>query len=110
MTENSADRSFLLKCSVKAVHPHWATVTGVARGRAIAVAPQTLIVIPAYLEDYHGLYVAWSEPSPGLPVWSDKRIVSCTDAANCFAEWAQRAFERKWSINRDPPSAYAVRS
>jgi hypothetical protein len=103
-------RSFSLKCSVKIVHPLWIAVTGQARGRAIAVAPQTLIVIPAYLEDYHGLYVAWSEPSPGLPVWSDKRIVSCTDAADCFAEWAQRAFEHKWSVNRERRSTYGARS
>jgi hypothetical protein len=110
MTDNSADRSFPLKCSVKTAHPLSATVTGLARGRAIAVAPQTFIVIPAYLEDYHGLYVAWNEPAPGQPIWTDKHIVSFTDAQHVFAQWAQGAFEQKWAANRERRSAYEVRS
>jgi hypothetical protein len=103
-------RSFPLKCNVKTVHPLWAIVTGQGRGWAIAVAPQTFIVIPAYLEDYHSRYVAWNEPPPGQPIWTEKPIVSCTDAQHRFAEWAQREFKQKWVADREQRSGYEVRS
>jgi hypothetical protein len=110
MPDISTDRSFPLKCSVQAKHPLWAAVIGLARGRAIEIAPQTFIVIPSYLEDYCGLYVVWSEPAPGRPIWTDKHIVSCSEAQHYFAQWAQQTFERKWAANRERRLAYEVRS
>jgi len=109
MTNLSTDRTFPLKCSVKAKHPLWAAVIGRARGRAIEIAPQTYMLMPSYLEDYHGLYVAWSEPAPGHPIYTDKHIASFIEAQHFFAEWAQRAFQQKWSLNREHPSTYGVR-
>jgi hypothetical protein len=103
-------RSFPLKCSVKAKHPLFAAVIGLARGRAIEIAPQTFVVIPSYLEDYCGLDVVGSEPPPGQPIWTDKHIASCTQAQHYFAQWAQRTFERKWTANHERRSAYEVRS
>lgn len=109
MTDISTDRSFPLKCSVKTVHPIWATVTGLARGRAIAIAPQTFAIFPFNLEDYCGPYVVGSEPAPGQPIWTDKRIANCTEAQNFFTEWAQRTFERKWTASPNRSPTYEVR-
>ena len=88
--------AFSIECRVKTTHPIWAFVTGVARGQAIEIAPKTLIVMPAYLEDYCGRYVLWSKPEPGQPIWTGKPITSRPEAQRAFVEWAQQMFEKKW--------------
>jgi len=105
MPDIFTDETFAIETSVKTTHPLWVSVTGLAQGRTIKVAPKTFIVIPSHLEDYCGRYVQWGKPDPGQPIWTDQPITSHVEAECAFAEWAQRAFERKWEL----PAACAQR-
>jgi len=52
MPDIFTDETFAIETSVKTTHPLWVSVTGLAQGRTIKVAPKTFIVIPSHLEDY----------------------------------------------------------